>query len=543
MKKWSLLLIIAAVALLIPMLSANVSAEGDTSLPDSLSITKTADKTSASPGDTITYTYTITNTGNITVDNLTLEDDMLGTIDLDTITSLAQGDNITVTKSYVVTENDLPGPITNTANVTGTDSNGNSLSAVDSVSVDLKYTASIEITKIATPNPASLGDTIAYTYTITNTGDVTVNNLTLEDNMLGIIVLAKASLGQGDNVTATAEYTVIIDDFLGPIINTATATGTDPLGNTVTDNATASVDLNDYTPSIVVTKTASPNPASLGDTIIYTYTVTNTGPVTADNLTLIDDTLGDISLNKTTLLPGETATSTGSYTHDVVENDFPGPVTNTATATGTDPLGNTVTDNATAEVTLNAYTASIKVTKTAAPNPASPHEIITYTYVITNTGNVTISNLSLEDDMLGEINLDEVTSLSPGENIAATATYTVTIDDLPGPIVNIATARGEDPLGTVITDNASASVPLTIDKTLMTKAEILKLSGVPGKGIDTAPGLQKPFNPKSQAAEHAGKKDRDNEEEQLQIRQRTENHSDADGQLKIRQKTKHHHKK
>jgi len=327
MKKWSLLLIIAAVALLIPMLSANVSAEEDTSLPDSLSITKTADKTSASPGDTITYTYTITNTGNITVDNLTLEDDMLGTIDLDTITSLAQGDNITVTKSYVVTENDLPGPITNTANVTGTDSNGNSLSAVDSASVDLKYTA------------------------------------------------------------------------------------------------------------------------------------------------------------------------------------------------------------------------SIGVTKTATPNPASPHEIITYTYVITNTGNVTISNLSLEDDMLGEINLDEVTSLSPGENIAATATYTVTIDDLPGPIVNIATARGEDPLGTVITDNASASVSLTINKAFLTKAEILKLSGVPGKGIDTAPGLQKPFNPKSQAAEHAGKKDRDNEEEQLQIRQRTENHSDADGQLKIRQKTKHHHKK
>lgn len=39
-----------------------------------------------------------------------------------------------------------------------------------------------------------------------------------------------------------------------------------------------------------------------------------------------------------------------------------------------------------------------------------------------------------------------------------------------------------------------------------TKADILKDSGVPGKGIDTAPGLQKEFNPKSQAAEHAGKK-------------------------------------
>lgn len=39
-----------------------------------------------------------------------------------------------------------------------------------------------------------------------------------------------------------------------------------------------------------------------------------------------------------------------------------------------------------------------------------------------------------------------------------------------------------------------------------TKADILKDSGVPGKGLENAPGLQKPFNPKSQAEEHAGKK-------------------------------------
>ena len=39
-----------------------------------------------------------------------------------------------------------------------------------------------------------------------------------------------------------------------------------------------------------------------------------------------------------------------------------------------------------------------------------------------------------------------------------------------------------------------------------TKADILKDSGVPGKGLDKAPGLQKPFNPNSKAGEHAGKK-------------------------------------
>ena len=40
------------------------------------------------------------------------------------------------------------------------------------------------------------------------------------------------------------------------------------------------------------------------------------------------------------------------------------------------------------------------------------------------------------------------------------------------------------------------------------------MSGVPGKGIDKAPGLQKPFNPNSNAAEHAGKKDKGNKHQE-----------------------------
>ena len=42
--------------------------------------------------------------------------------------------------------------------------------------------------------------------------------------------------------------------------------------------------------------------------------------------------------------------------------------------------------------------------------------------------------------------------------------------------------------------------------TVITKSDILMNSGVPGKGLENAPGLQKPFNLKSQAAENAGKK-------------------------------------
>lgn len=155
--------------------------------------------------------------------------------------------------------------------------------------------------------------------------------------------------------------------------------------------------------------------------------------------------------------------------------------------------------------------ASLSINKSAEPTSASLGDTITYTFTIANTGNVSVDNVTLKDDKLGEIALSE-TRLAPGDNVTAIATYTVDISDLPGPIVNTANVTGTDPAGKSVSATSN-SVTVSLNKSLMTKAEILKLSGVPGKGIDKAPGLQKPFNPKSKAAEHAGKKNQAYDEE------------------------------
>jgi len=282
--------------------------------------------------------------------------------------------------------------------------------------------------------------------------------------------------------------------------------------------------------SLSISKSADPTSATIGDTITYTYTISNSSNVTIEDVSLVDDPLGTIDLGgQTSLESGATITATTTYT--VAETDLPGSLVNTATVSGADPDGNTATASATASVDLT-YTASLQLTKTAVPLPAAPHETITYTYTITNDGNVTADNLSLQDDKLGEISLTDPT-LAPGESVTATATYTVTTADLPGPIVNTATVSGNDATGqSLLTTSNSASVSLYINKWLLFKAEILKLMGVAGKGIEKAPGLQKPFNPKSQAAEHAGKKDKDQEEEQLRIRERVENQG-TEEQLQI----------
>jgi len=157
---------------------------------------------------------------------------------------------------------------------------------------------------------------------------------------------------------------------------------------------------------------------------------------------------------------------------------------------------------------------TLTIEKTADKTSATLHEVITYTFTITNnTADVTFENISLNDDKLGDIVLPS-TTLGPGESLTVDATYTVAlsdVSDLSIPITNTATVtatvQGQDPAGEPVSAiSAEVSIPLTLDKTLLTKSEILQISGVPGQGIINAPGLQKPFNPNSQAAEHAGKK-------------------------------------
>jgi len=368
--------------------------------------------------------------------------------------------------------------------------------------------SSLDISKSADMETASIGDNITYTYVIVNTDNVTIEGLILTDDKLGNIPLADTTLAPGDNTTATANHTVVLADFPGPLENTATVSGTSQKSDNITASASTSVELIPYEESIGLTKNADRVSASIGDNITYTYVITNTGDLDIDDLSLTDDKLGVISLFPTTLAPGDNTTATANHT--VIVTDFPGPLVNTATVSGKSQNSDNITASASTSVVLNDYDASIVLIKTADRTSASPHETIKYTYTLTNNSDVTINNLTLEDSRLGPISLS-TTTIDPGDQIIVTADYTVKVGDLPGPIVNTATAEGEDPLGIpVYAASNQVSVSLTINWSLLTKAEILKLRGVPGKGIDTAPGLQKPFNPNSNAAENAGKKDSDN---------------------------------
>ena len=228
--------------------------------------------------------------------------------------------------------------------------------------INVNNNPSIDLIKEGTWNDANsdgiaqAGETISYTFTVTNTGDVTLYNVTVTDPLLvtpnGSITggpIASLAPGATNSSTIKGIYTLTQADIdAGVFSNTATVTAKDPQDNDVTDTGENTEPL-PQSPSIALVKTGDyqgdPTAAKVGDKIIYTFVVTNTGNVTVSDLVIDDEKLGLIGL---AVVPGTLApagTGTASFTYAITQADIDaGHVLNTALATGEDPDGGTVTD-------------------------------------------------------------------------------------------------------------------------------------------------------------------------------------------------------
>lgn len=209
-------------------------------IPDgpSLRVTKEADRSSAVAGDTINYTITVTNNGNVTLTGINVVDEMLG---INTsIESLAPGDSQIISGSYTVQPGET-GTLVNTATASVTH-DGHYISAMGSVSVNVvPVNPSLLITKQADCSIADTGETVNYTISVINNGNVTLHNVFVADAMLGLYENID-SLAPGVSATFTESYTVQESDRPGPLVNTAVATAIYS-GTEVRAEASVSVDL------------------------------------------------------------------------------------------------------------------------------------------------------------------------------------------------------------------------------------------------------------------------------------------------------------
>ncbi|WP_084605973.1 DUF7507 domain-containing protein [Agreia bicolorata] len=396
----------------------------------SLAVVKSADPSSiAKAGDAVAYSFVVTNTGNVTMTDVTVaETAFSGTGTAPAVTcpagaaSLAPGASVTCTASYVATQADVDaGSITNTATSTGTPPDGTPVTSPPSSAVVTANPApGLTMVKSADPAQAGkVGDTITYSFVFTNTGNVTMTNITVNEGeftgtgTLGEVSYPTRTLAPGESTTATASYVLTQADVdAGKVTNTATGSGTPPTGpSTDTPPSTSTVTI-DPNPSLAVVKSADPSSiAKAGDAVAYSFVVTNTGNVTMTDVTVAETAFSGTGTapavtcpaGAASLAPGASVTCTASYVATQADVDA-GSITNTATSTGTPPDGTPVTSPPSSAVVTANPAPGLTMVKSADPAQAGKvGDTITYSFVFTNTGNVTMTNITVNE---GEVHGD-----------------------------------------------------------------------------------------------------------------------------------------
>jgi uncharacterized repeat protein (TIGR01451 family) len=310
----------------------------------------------------------------------------------------------------------------------------------------------IEVVKDC-PSTAPAGEAVTYEITVTNTGNVDLTNVTVVDDIIGDLSseFPDTLVVGSDPVTVQVEYTPAPGDG-DPVTNTVTASGdwtAGETGDSVSATAECTTDIT-HVPGIDVTKSC-PQTVAFGEDITYTITVTNTGNEALENVLVSDALLGgDITaaFNLADPFPvGGTASAEFTYTPGADED----PVVNSVTASGDGAdSGTPVTD--TASCSTDVSNPGISIVKTVDQEIVPIGTTVTFTYVVTNTGDVTLYDISVDDDILGHIG--DIASLDPGEDATLTKDFVVG-DEI---VTNVGTATGHDILGRVVSASDDATV-------------------------------------------------------------------------------------
>ncbi|HVW33366.1 MAG TPA: hypothetical protein VHL53_12565, partial [Acidimicrobiia bacterium] len=305
---------------------------------------------------------------------------------------------------------------------------GSPVGAAESSVTGLRTLAGPALAKAtSTPSYSGVGDTLSYTFTVTNNTGVALTGVRVVDSLVGAPTGenalapscqslsspggpcsgASTTLQPGQTATFVATAAATQADIdRGSVSDAATVTATPPTGGALTaTSATVTVPAV-QTSGITLTKAADPTTvASAGEAVAYSFLVTNKGNVTLTGVTVTETAFSGrgaqpvVTCPDSTLAPAAVMNCVAGYTVTQADIDA-GSVVNTATATGTPPSGPALISlPSTATVTAPAAGA-IRIVKSASPPEAAAFTAgtpITYSYVVTNTGNVTLDNVAVHE--------------------------------------------------------------------------------------------------------------------------------------------------
>ena len=399
----------------------------------------TADINADGTGIDVLFSGSVSNTGNVVLENVTVTDDsgtpgdpgddviVLGPI------SLAPGESVPYNGSFAANG------ASSTDVVTASGSDALTQTPVDAsaqATCQADVQPAIAVDKICTANinAGSTGIDVLFSGSVTNTGNVALENVTVvDDNGTpadpgdDVTVLGPITLAPG----ASAPYNGGFAANGASSTDVVTASATDVVSQTAVQAVAQATCQADVLPAIAVDKicTASINAGGTGIDVLFGGSVSNTGNVALENVTVVDDSgtpanPGDdvIVLGPITLAPGASAPYNGSFAASGASS------TDVVVASATDVVTQTAVQ-AIAQAACEAQVlAAIDVTKQCT-DAAAFGDAILFDGTVTNSGNVALLGVIVVDDNGTPADpSDDVTfnlgDLAPGASANYNGSYT-----------------------------------------------------------------------------------------------------------------------
>ena len=350
-------------------------------------------------------------------------------------TELAPGGVASGTATHTVTQADVDaGTVVNSASSSADSPDASKVvSNRSTVSTSIESLPQLTVAKTAgrTHIPADeerVGEVIPYSLTVSNTGNVTVSGIELEDALAAKSLKvdwggnAGHTLAPGQSVPASASYAISDTDVnRGIVENIAQAVGKAPNGSSVRSNvAKAATTIEKAEPALALVKTGTEqvtgDDVKLGHEVEFDFELENIGNTTLKGISVKDALrgIGDIELERDELAAGEKTSGKATYrlTQDDIDAGF---VKNSATAGATTPTDVDVKSNESSHTVTIVGSPSLSIVKNVDRESVSGTKLelrkteLTYSFTVTNTGTTTVSDISIDDAMkgLGEIKFGE----------------------------------------------------------------------------------------------------------------------------------------